>query len=88
MPNRYYTGLIADDDSKLFQYRGTTTKFLKDNGYDDVQSHDFRVFRACELFITGFSIERLQRYFNHSTPEIKSLACILRMGPIKREKID
>ena len=69
----------ANDDSKLFHYATADAfveqlqKFLRGNGHSDVQSHDFRVSRACELFIDGFSIDRLMRYFNHSSPEITSM---------------
>ena len=62
------SGSVNDED-KLFHYADpkqfarALKIFLAKNGYECVQSHDFRVSRACEMYVEHGDVEEIRQYF-------------------------
>ena len=55
------------------------------NNFKDVQSHDFRVSRVCEMFIAGYDTERIARYLGYSRTKV-TMDYIKEIAHIKRNQ--
>lgn len=51
-------------------------RFLNANGYTKVKSHDFRVSKACEMYVEHGDIERIRLFFQHS--DHKTTRCYIK----------
>ena len=65
-------GTKVKDSDELFKYGNADQfarvlkRFVAKNGFPTFQSHDFRVSRACEMYVQTGDLEMLRRFFKHS----------------------